>query len=246
MSKLPKVLLFTAVSLPLINFLFIGVLVLFGYPTLVSFNSLHGVLLRGMALLATLIPVPFVLRANRQALMTLPLVVLVSGICHFIAGGVELTRLGVITYGYWLVIAVFSYLAILADEQVLALIEDPSKRWWLSSPRKQLKLRVDVQNVKGQSIPLRTFDISQSGAFIPSNTFIDLENELQPGDQILLNLHLGDQSIKCNARVARVVRHPDRYPRGMGLQFMGIDRQSKRLLKRYITNQVNSPPPMTV
>ena len=149
---------------------------------------------------------------------------------------------------------------------VRKILMNPNLRWWLIPQRTAVELPVRLRVLNGtyksgrEEFYTITFDISETGAFIPfgrergnvrelrpSNVTPlrpgDLPGEsyafsmrsLVPGTQCYLCLSLGELAfIHCRAEVVRVATPNGKYPAGVAVRFLGLTGQEKRMISSYM------------
>ena len=136
---------------------------------------------------------------------------------------------------------------------------NPAKRWWQTPRRKLLNVPIRMQVLnknyrnERQDFYTITYDISKGGAFIPfgneRGTLRDLRSgrakktlatafvprNLKEGTQCYVSLNLKDaSSLQCRAEVVRITTGSDRYPAGVGLRFLGLNWEERKILERYL------------
>lgn len=155
-------------------------------------------------------------------------------------------------------------LAGIFTSDVRQILMNPNLRWWLIPTRTAAELPVRMRVLNGSYKSGReefytiTYDISETGAFIPfgrergavrelrastvtalkpgespSDTFT--MRNLNPGTQCYLCLSLGELAfIHCRAEVVRVATPHGKYPAGVAVRFLGLTGQEKRLISSYM------------
>lgn len=115
--------------------------------------------------------------------------------------------------------------------QVRELFMHPEKRWWLVKHRRRQNVPIFVGGSRQVKLRGETFDISESGAFVPLEAV-----GLGVDEQVSVCLTLGTlQQIRCDARVVRrTPKAKGTYPAGVGLHFINLDWWQRRELKRYL------------
>lgn len=144
---------------------------------------------------------------------------------------------------------------------VRKIIMNPKLRWWLIPERKTLEIPVRLRVLNGRYKSGReefytiTFDISESGLFIPFGRERGNARDLRPltlvssdprsetfsmrnlgvGTQCYICLNLGELAfIHCRAEVVRVAPVAGRYPAGVGLRFLGLTGQERRMISAFM------------
>jgi hypothetical protein len=159
-------------------------------------------------------------------------------------------------------------LAALLNREALQVILNPSSRWWMTPFRRRIALPVRFKLLsrgrtqrKSQDaydeFYIRTFDLSESGAFIPLEQpghaageaesrnlqiFSAILRNLAVGTQCYICLPLKDVSfIQCRAEVVRNTPGRGEYPAGVGIRFLGMSRAEKRRLSAFIYGSAGAP-----
>jgi Tfp pilus assembly protein PilZ len=131
----------------------------------------------------------------------------------------------------------FSVLNIpLLDDHVLWVMQHPERRWWIRAERKRLSVPIFIEGARLNSLKAETFDLSQSGVFVPGT------RDLGVGDWVFVRLqfdHLAQ--LRCQARVVRRNEAKGEYPAGIGIEFMDMSWRQKRDLRRRIRRCAPSP-----
>lgn len=94
-------------------------------------------------------------------------------------------------------------------------------------PRRKVTLPLLVRDSTSQisaTIEFDTTDISLGGAFIRSDILFEIDETLE------LRLQLQGKVLTLRGRVVRVVREPDEGVAGMGIQFLDVGEQDRKLL----------------
>jgi hypothetical protein len=150
---------------------------------------------------------------------------------------------------------------VLCRETIVDLLTHPEKRWWLRPSRHKVEVQAYVSPLNGVAFKAKTFEISESGVFIPmDDSLISAAIEmpevakkekdgtknrlkekvkitpLKVNDRITLCLTFGLSQIRCDALVVRRTDARGLYPEGVGLRFEGISRSQRRDLKRYLSH----------
>ncbi len=114
------------------------------------------------------------------------------------------------------------------------ILSEPQRRWWRRSPRYQKQLDVILNPYVGQTLQAHTFDLSETGAFIPFEGKL-LSEIPKVGERLKLSLHIDSlRKIKCEAVVVRVVEPRGSYPQGIGIRFTEMNDTHKRSLTNYL------------
>lgn len=126
------------------------------------------------------------------------------------------------------------------QKNILKLFQNQNNRWWLRPKRKKTNLQTVLLPFVGEDILTQLFDLSETGTFIAYQSCTDKKhNPKQPilkvGDLTCLSIQVTPcDVIKCQARVVRTADSTGQYPAGMGLQFINMNFQTKRHLRRIV------------
>jgi PilZ domain len=121
-------------------------------------------------------------------------------------------------------------------QDIRLILSQPNRRWWRRAQRVNKNIEVILNPYVGQTILANTFDLSESGAFIP------FENKSwdeipKVGERIKISLHISTlRKIKCEAVVVRVVEPKGSYPKGIGVRFTDMNDTHKRSLNNFLTH----------
>lgn len=149
----------------------------------------------------------------------------------------------------------------LLSRDALQVVLNPSARWWMTPLRRKLSLPVRFKLLSRNRAPrksqeiydefyIRTFDISEGGAFIPLDqpgqsigttearnlqVFGTILKNLAVGTQCYVCLPLKDVSfIQCRAEIVRNTPGRGEYPAGVGIRFLGMSRSERRKLNHFL------------
>lgn len=115
-------------------------------------------------------------------------------------------------------------------EEIRQLMNHPHRRWWIRSERHRLAIPVIVGGPRQTPMKVQSFDLSESGIFIPLD-----EPQLNVNDSITLRLSFGTFArVRCEGRVVRRSEARGIYPAGVGVEFTGLDWRVKRELRRHL------------
>lgn len=165
------------------------------------------------------------------------------------------------------------------NRESLRVLLNPGSRWWLTPARRKLAIPVRLKflsrtapkkSLEGlDEFYIRTFDISEGGAFIPlqqagpergdaPSTTLEARFERDPKARqvfhaILQNLAVGTQCyvclplkdvsfITCRAEVVRNTQGRGEYPAGVGLRFLGLSWAEKRRIQHFLNDRERSVP----
>lgn len=122
----------------------------------------------------------------------------------------------------------------LARKDIRYLLKNPKMRWWVRAPRRHHAVPVTVNPYVGSTWQSKTFDISETGAFISFDKQ-DFDALPKVGEEVKLNININTlKKIRCEAIVVRVVEPMGNYPRGMGVRFVKFTDGQKRNLANYL------------
>ncbi len=227
---LSSVLLLIAVSFPL------QIMSLYNYSAAeISLIANKISLINILVITALLLNIPLLLNASPQLKYSLPVTTLLVAWNNFIVGSyghdfsMNSTSLSTLAFALMLMP--------LTKNKYRYLLNNPQKRWWLRPTRLQKSLKTQIQPYVGHRMVLQSFDISETGIYIP---FSDgQERNLSIGDMATLNISTSQFSnMKCEAELVRISHQSGNYPSGMGFRFVNLNSQAKEHLKYFIS----SPP----
>lgn len=125
-----------------------------------------------------------------------------------------------------------TYTFLLHPDAKRALLQ-PGSRWWLQAERRIMALPTEVHTIHGDFGILKTFDISESGAFIGCDD--DSLQMFQVGDHCSISIRISDyKRVKCVAKVVRLSKGVGRYPKGIGLHFEDVEAKDARYLRSFL------------
>jgi Tfp pilus assembly protein PilZ len=107
----------------------------------------------------------------------------------------------------------------------------PRIRWWESDPRYKLSIKVVLRDsnlessVTGSTETAEIVDISRGGCFIKTNLHYEIDNVLH------VSFHLFDSPIECLGQVVWYTESTFTHPKGIGLRFVDMDRETVKTLK---------------
>lgn len=133
-------------------------------------------------------------------------------------------------------------------QPALELMNNPEKRWWLRSERARVQAPVLVNPFKSSSFRTKTFDLSETGAFISFENNDAQGGEasfglpvLQVSDRLNLCLNVGHISqLRFEAEVVRRSEANGSYPSGVGIRFTSLDWRDRKELRRYLRRQIQT------
>jgi hypothetical protein len=239
MRKRPKTLVAFALFLVMVGLSFpIQVMMIYGHSPLEMesiFSKISSLNILVMAL--CFVSAITVYGAMTAAKVCVPMLLVAVGFNNGYVGSVGEDYSLVQTFAA--TVAFFAVHLNLLRSDILLLINEPEKRWWLTSPRKKVDLPMTLTAFKEQSIiRSRTFDLSERGTFIPFNQTLDPLTGLKVEDMLQICLNLGPLTpLRCEAKVVRIEEAKGLYPAGIGLEFTRMDFEEARRLKKYIRSQ---------
>jgi hypothetical protein len=173
------------------------------------------------------------LRASSILKYSLPILALTVVVNNFFVGyagddySIAATTLSSIAF-------LMTHLA-LCQPHIIMLLKQPEKRWWLTPPRKEMQVVTFVNALNGPTVRVKTFDLSEGGAFFP----IEKSTPLRVGDRLMLSFSLGSISrFRCEGRVVRSSEGGGKYPAGVGVSFDYMAWPDRQTLRRYIQSHV--------
>ncbi len=137
----------------------------------------------------------------------------------------------------------------LAAPEIRQLFREPQKRWWLHANRKRLSVPVFVGGARDAVMRAKTYDVSETGAFIPLASIQDNKfvTSIPTGgymgieERILVCLNFGLHSqVRCEGRVVRRAPAKGNYPAGIAVQFVDMPQSQRRELRRYLNRGVEA------
>ncbi len=229
MQKKPKIfsliawgLLFVAWSMPA------QIALIYGH----GFSEFSSVLyklskLNWLVILGAMICAILVNRVSRWTLYAFPLWLLAAGINNWAVGyyGTDFTLMqaGLAT------LSLILLLTPIYRQKYLVCFSRPQVCWWKTPQRKRLNLQLTLTNARKTAFLAQTFDLSETGLFIAC------DKDLLADDDIQMDLSLkSDDSIRCNARVARRTDKLGIYPQGIGVEFLNLKSNDKRRLRQWL------------
>jgi len=112
---------------------------------------------------------------------------------------------------------------VLCTSEMRTLLLHPEKRWWLTPKRWKATIPVRMKILTAseeREFDTQTFDISESGAFIPFKQGMAI---LPVGSECYFCIPLNEERmIKCHAEVVRAASARGDYPAGVGIRFKDL------------------------
>jgi hypothetical protein len=258
LNVLAAVILATALSLPL------QIMLMYGHPpTEIAAIAAKLTPLNWMILFFCPMVAVLVYRASPLLVAAAPLLAGLVVYNNWFVGQVG------INYSPWVTtaasVAFVGSLAAIFTSDVRKVLMNPKLRWWLTPERASIEVPVRLRVLNGRYKSGReefytiTFDISETGAFIPFGRERGNVRELRPvnvpsiepageaftmrnltpGTQCYVCLNLGELAfIHCRAEVVRVANQHGKYPSGVGIRFLGLTGQEKRMISSFMEDVV--------
>jgi hypothetical protein len=134
--------------------------------------------------------------------------------------------------------------SLMLSEPAFGVLTHPRSRWWLVPRRTRVSLDARITPVLGGVIFSKTFDLSESGAFISfqdatwgATRPASLKN-IKVGSYCSIRLKLNDVSaLNCSAEVVRKAPPAGTYPGGFGVRFVGLSVGERRALNAFLRTQ---------
>lgn len=199
-------------------------------------------LLNVLVMVALVANVPLLLRASPFLVISVPFAMGVVLWNNYVVGSMNM---GVTPQVALLAsIGFVSLSATLLSPSIRNLLRNPAQRWWLQSRRAQLKMPAEIKGCRLDVDHLNTYDISSSGAFLTGFSDFEWENPPEMGKVVDLSLTLTPLlKVKCEAKLVRLSEGDGpNYPRGVGIQFVGMDRKDQVRINRYIRDEIDHHP----
>lgn len=241
MSKRPKLLLALAwiigaavMSIP------VQIMAIYGHgpdEILEVFDKMTG--LNWMVLLSGIGAATCIAKASPWTRFVVPSFLLIAGVNNYFVGDfatdyspmqANLATLGLVALNLPLL-----------QPRIFQLLVHPDRRWWMVSKRQRVSVPVFIGGARNAALRAETFDISETGAFIPLATAQDhkyaigKKGNLEIDEIITIAMTLGTlKQVRCEGRVVRMADARGSYPAGIGIQFMEMGTDEKRELKRYL------------
>lgn len=186
--------------------------------------------LNWMVMLGTMVNAVMILRAERWTLYLTPMMFALVGFNNF------LVALYAIDFAPWMTgAAFFSFLFLhmpLVTESNLRLLKNPSLRWWRTPERHRKVVPITLGDVHGRTVISTTFDISETGVFIPLNE--EQMNRQAEMEDVRVLMDLGSAHFRCSAQVARRTMGGGKYPSGIGVRFTDLSPRERAQLRKVL------------
>ncbi len=151
---------------------------------------------------------------------TIPASILFVGINNFIVGSYGVDYQFVATWIGTLLYTLFSYSFVYAHG--LEAIEHPEKQWWKIPKRVRKSFPVWLEYKGEKKLLAKTFDISESGAYVSTlaNNKNLIPKDLGVGESLTILIGTNDGEIELDATLVRKEEEAlGKYPAGLGLHF---------------------------
>jgi hypothetical protein len=236
MVKKPNVLILISLSLIAVTVSFpLQIAVIYGYDVnqlAVIFSKLSW--FNWLVMIGALVCALLVDRVSRWTLYALPVWLLVAGlnnwlVAYYHGSDSRLLQAGLATLGL-----VFM-MAPIYRHSMMDLFLNPAHCWWKRAERRRLLVPVSVfTGLRQASLVAETFDISESGVFIPCAP------ELVNDENLLLDFHFRDNTQwSCRARVVRRASAFENHPQGIGVEFLEMNWRRRRRLRQLIVESLS-------
>ncbi len=132
--------------------------------------------------------------------------------------------------------------ALCLEPHVWKALRDPSSRWWLTSPRRQLKIPAMLRTWMNERFVGYTHNLSKEGMFLAVNP---PKGEVSPGlDRVeigkLISLKLDVSSLyvlRIQAQIVRKAEANETEPEGLGLRFVNLSAFAKRKIGDLVASE---------
>ena len=194
------------------------------------FNKIS--LLNWMAMASMAFAGHFVTKASPWVVIAAPVSVLVVFWNNLVVGTYH-TDFSLLTTSLGTIAFALLFIPLLSPTSRMVLM-NPHKRWWLRPKRYKTKVSATLNPFVGQTIHAETFDISSGGAFIHLN-HLDFEEAPKVGETLRLSLNINSmRKIRCDAVIVRRAESRGRYPQGLGIRFVDLDKDHQKTLQRFL------------
>lgn len=231
LTAMPWILVGVALSIPL------QIMVLYGHGPL-ELGDVFGKVtaLNWLVISFCLVNAMATARASRWLLFTGPGLVVAVAVNNWLVGFLA-TDFSPMTAA----LATVGFLALQLPyfhPSIRRLLHQPAMRWWLQAARRKVRVPVYFGSSKTKLLHSETFDISESGAFIPCPLSHSTSQGLDPQARVNLSFALGvHRRIRCDGRIVRRVDAKGDYPSGIGIEFVNLTSAQRRELRRYLDQQ---------
>lgn len=207
----------------------VQVMVLYGHKWNES-SAIFGKIttLNWMVMLSLVVGAYLYFHASRLIVFVAPVILALVALNNYLvgqfAGDFSLLQT---TLGTLAIALIFSPLLLPSSQVVL---RDPTRRWWRCSPRVRRQISATLNPYVGDMIQAKTFDISKTGVFISLDESV--EHVPKVGDKIRLSFNVNSmKKVRCEAVVVRHSEASGKYPKGLGLQFVEVNKKNEKGLQ---------------
>ncbi len=200
-------LVLTAISFP------VQIMVLYNHglsevDAILSKISLLNFLVMGFSVLAAV----SIHRAHSITKIFTPVLLILVGINNGFVSAVSDDYSVSLTY--FATLAFFIAHLPLLNSEIKTIFVNPRQRWWQTPPRKRMEIPMMLSPYSHQTVfRSKTFDLSESGAFVPFSKTLDPLSEMKINDSMFLCLNLGALTqLRCQAKVVRIDESRGDYP----------------------------------
>lgn len=204
-----------------------------------GFGEIDGVLskltfLNWAIMFASTICGLWIAQASRYALLGAPLVIGLVAFNNYVVGSYAIDYSFEITC---LATGAFAFVNLpLFMPRLRLVLSYPHLQWWRTSPRQKIRLPILVGSKEHPQLLTETYDLSESGVFIPLTEKVKTRGQrFDPSERLRLNFNLGALSqIHCEGVVVRRQSARGQYPAGFGIQFAKMPTHQRKALRRYL------------
>lgn len=177
----------------------------------------------------------FYLSASRGLLVFGPIMLVLVGVNNYFVGQFSGDySMFQANLGTFSVALLYSPLLMPSSQLIL---KDPKRRWWRRSKRYNRRVAATINPFVGDMIHAHTYDISKTGAFVCLES-MDPENLPKVGDTIRLCFNVNSmRKIRCEAVVVRFSEAKGRYPQGMGVKIVDIDKLYQKSFQQFVESK---------
>lgn len=176
----------------------------------------------------------WIAQASHMALKAVPVVIGLVALNNYVVGSYAIDY----TFEQTAVATIFFVLVnvpmFLPKLQIV--LRHPSRQWWRTPARQKIRLPILVGASSHPQLLTETFDLSETGVFIPLTEKVKTRGQaFNPAERLRLNFSLGALSqVTCEAVVVRKQAARGQYPAGFGIRFTKMPLHQRRALKRYL------------
>lgn len=176
----------------------------------------------------------WIAQASPLALKAAPIVIALVAINNYIVGSYAIDY-SFETSALATILFAFAHVPLFLPRMRLVL-NNPTQQWWRTASRQKIRLPILVGAAKHPQLLTETFDLSETGLFIPLTEKVRTRGQaFNPAEKLRLNFNLGALSqITCEGVVVRKQGPRGQYPAGFGIQFTKMPVHQRRALRRYL------------